>query len=183
MSSVWRSLQCWCFWFVRCSFKSRELYPLILVTSRLLWSAFFRAVFICVSRKWLALMDLVQLKELCRTILTVLTIQYRLSRSRVACCFPSSSPQPTEEIYVRYFGQHLSKKGLEVKKCRSKKLVHEGCFSCVIPKPAKGRPVVCGPEPLPTRGHVFCQKAQRQKGNAKCKLPASVAPTQSISVS
>lgn len=59
--------------------------------------------------------------------------------------------------------QHLSKKGLEVEKCRSKKLAREGCFSCVIPKPAKGRPVVCGPEPLPTRGHVFCQKHKDRK--------------------
>lgn len=142
----------------RMSFIASELCLLTLVTSKLSCSAFFKAVFFC-STRVLKLMPLTRLKDPVPHYCYSVSHLVASLQEPYSCCFPSSSPQPSGEIHAKYTEHHTSKEGLQSEKFRSKKLFSDNGLFYPI-KTCHGRPVVCGPEPLPTRGHVMCRKSQ-----------------------
>lgn len=135
-------------------FISRGLHSPTLVTSKLSCSAFFKAAFLC-STRVLKLTSLTWLKDpvphyyySVSHLVSSLQEPYSLLLSFI---LPTTRRRDSCQVH---WAPHIWG-GAE--KWEIWKLFCDNCLFCPI-KAWHGRPVVCGPEPLPTRGHVMCRK-------------------------
>lgn len=157
-----RSPQEWCFWFIGSLFRYSKMWPLMLIMSKLLCSAFFKAVFLFYEGAKTNVFDTAEgndciLSLLCWWPCSIISPGV-LGLAALLC--PAHNPQK-RSMWGTQSIMHLKRDW----KVRNQNKKSGLCQLFILPdtQTCQGRSVVYGSELVPTRGHFFCRKNKARK--------------------